>query len=450
MANSVRPNERDPVIDESNALYARAEQLIPAGTQTLAKGPGQFVRGVAPKFLTRGKGARVWDVDGNEYLDLCMAVGPLSLGYTDEDVDAAIREQLTDGITFSLVHPLEVEVSELLHDIIPGADMVRFSKTGCDVTSAAVRVARAYTGRNRVLCCGYHGWHDWYIAVTDRDRGIPQAVRDLSYTFEYNQLNSLIDAIDHDDVACVILEPVTFDPPRADFLQRVRELCTRRGVVLIFDEMWTGFRIGLSGAQGYFGVEADMACFSKAIANGMPLSALTGRRELMQLLDRDVFFFTTYGGEALSLAAAKATITKLRDRKVPEHIAELGSQITAGIARITEQLDLTTVKCQGLPFRTMLTFDASAGDPLLQKSYVQQELLRFGVLWNGFHNLSYAHTRADIDYLLESYSSVLGSLRDKLRAGGGNENELARSLRGERLEPVFRRTTKFHTRPMRP
>ena len=444
MANSVRPNGQYPVIEVSDAWFKRAEQLIPACTQTLAKGPGQFVRGVAPKFLSRGKGARVWDVDGNEYLDFCMAVGPLSLGYGDEDVDRAIREQLEDGITFSLVHPLEVEVAELLHDCIPGADMVRFSKTGADVTSAAIRLARAYTGRNRVLCCGYHGWHDWYISVTDRDRGVPAAVRDLSYTFEYNQLNSLIDALDSDDVAAVILEPVTFDEPRGDFLHRVRELCTRRGAVLIFDEMWTGFRLDIAGAQGHFGVQADLACFSKALANGMPLSALTGRRDLMHLLDRDVFFFTTYGGEALSLAAAKATITKLRDKHVPVHIAALGSQLALGIADATEELDVPFVKCHGMPFRTMLTFDASAGDPLLQKSFVQQELLRCGILWNGFHNLSYAHTSADMDYLLESYRGVLGALRDNVRAG-----KLRESLRGEPLEPVFRRTTKFHTRPMR-
>jgi len=443
MANSVRPNEQDPVINASKAWHSRALSRIPACTQTLAKGPGQFVKGVAPMFSSRGKGARVWDVDGNEYLDLCMAIGPLVLGYGDPDVDAAIRAQLEDGITFSLVHPLEVELAELLAEVIPGAEMSRFSKTGCDATSAAVRVARAFTGKNRVLCCGYHGWHDWYISVTDRDRGIPQAVKDLTYTFEYNQLNSLIEALDHDDVAAVILEPVTFDPPRADFLQRVRELCTRRGVVLIFDEMWTGFRIGVSGAQGYFGVQADLACFSKAIANGMPLSAITGRAEIMKLFDKDVFFFTTYGGEALSLAAAKATIHKLRDHKVPEHLHQLGTAIQEGVTRLTEQLEIPYVKCAGLPFRTMLTFDASAGSPLLQKSLVQQELLRHGILWNGFHNLSYSHTLADVEYLLDSYKTVFTVLRDAVQG-----QKLEQSLRGEPLEPVFRRTTKFHTRPL--
>ncbi len=204
-----------PDIVESERLWSRARGLIPAGTQTLAKGPTQFVDGVAPKYLRRGSGARVWDVDGNEYLDMCMGVGPLVLGYCHPAVDAAIRRQLEDGITFSLMHPLEVEVAEHIRRLVPGAEAVRFAKSGADVTSAAVRVARAYTGRSKVLCCGYHGWHDWYISVTDRARGVPREVGELTYTFDYNDLASLDRALDA-DVACVILEPVAFEEPRTE------------------------------------------------------------------------------------------------------------------------------------------------------------------------------------------------------------------------------------------
>src|SRR5262249_48352539 len=265
------------------------------------KGPGQFVRGVAPKYLQRGLGSRVWDVDGNEYLDWSMAVGPLSLGYAYPAVDDAIRRQLQDGITFSLMHPLEVDVAQLVGALVPGADSVRFSKTGADVTSAAVRLARAFTGREKVLCCGYHGWHDWYVAVTDRDRGIPAAVAARTYTIPYNDLPAAREALDG-DTACVILEPVTFEPPKPGYLAGLREACEEAGALLVFDEMWTGFRLALGGAQEHFGVRADLACFSKAVANGMPLSLLTGRADVMSLLERDVFFFTTFGGEALSLA----------------------------------------------------------------------------------------------------------------------------------------------------
>ncbi|HEY2734290.1 MAG TPA: aminotransferase class III-fold pyridoxal phosphate-dependent enzyme, partial [Polyangiales bacterium] len=309
------------------------------------------------------------------------------------------------------------------------------------VTSAAVRLARAFTGRKKVLCCGYHGWHDWYISVTDRDRGIPEAIEDLSYTFEYNDLAALERVID-DDVACVVLEPVTFEAPAPGFLQGLRALCSARGVVLVFDEMWTGFRIALGGAQAHFGVQADLATFSKAVANGMPLSVLSGRREIMRLLERDVFFFTTYGGEALSLAAAQVTIEKLRDRRVPEHIARLGARVLEGVAAISSEEKTPYVKAIGLPYRTQLTFDPAAADALLQKSFVQQELLRRGVLWNGFHNLSLAHTDKDVDYLLECYREIFALLRD-----GIERADLIQRLRGEKLEPVFRRTTKFHTRP---
>jgi hypothetical protein len=273
MPNRVAFNLDYPRIAESDALHARAIGLIPAATQTLAKGPGQYVNGVAPKYLRRGKGCRVWDVDGNEYLDFNMAIGPLSLGYAYPAVDEAIRAQLQDGITFSQMHLFEVEVAERVRELVPCAEMVRFSKTGCDVTSAAVRLARAFTGRRKVLCCGYHGWHDWYISVTDRSGGVPSDVKDLTFTFNYNDMESVVDGLD-DDTACVILEPVAFEAPRDSFLHQLRNVCDERGIVLVFDEMWTGFRVDLGGAQARYGVTADLACFSKAVANGMPPSVL--------------------------------------------------------------------------------------------------------------------------------------------------------------------------------
>ncbi len=204
MLNLVKFNANYPDITESDRLYARATGLIPAYSQTLAKGPTQYVKGVAPKYLQRGKGSHVWDVDGNEYIDFNSGVGPISLGYCYDRVDEAIRKQLEEGITFSLTHPLEVEVAELVQRVIPNAESVRYSKTGAEVTSAAVRLARAYTGRDKVLCCGYHGWHDWYVGVTARNRGVPQPVKDLVYTFDYNDLDSVKRSLD-DSTACVIL-----------------------------------------------------------------------------------------------------------------------------------------------------------------------------------------------------------------------------------------------------
>ncbi|HBB25649.1 MAG TPA: aspartate aminotransferase family protein [Bacteroidetes bacterium] len=435
------PEPTYPPIHRSTELLERAERLIPAKTQTLAKGPGQHVRGVAPVYARRGKGAYLWDVDDNKYLDYSMAIGPLILGYADPGVNRAVEAQLHDGMTFSLMHPLELEVAELIRTIVPNAEHVRYSKTGCDVTSAAVRLARAYTGRSTVLCCGYHGWHDWYIATTDRSMGVPQAVRDLTYTFSYNDMQSVHDAIDA-DTAAIILEPMTFDEPKADFLHELRQLCDQRGIVLIFDEMWTGFRVSPGGAQMRFGVQADLACFSKAVANGMPLSVLTGRADIMRLLEHDVFFFTTFGGEALSLAAAKATLHRLVDGEVLQRIELIGDELREGIRGILADNDMGYATCKGLGARTMLAFSDSAGDPLMMRSFVQQELLRYGILWNGFHNLSAAHTQSEIQYTLDIYADVLPMLHEHVRMG-----TLSMSLKGRCVEPVFRKTSGFHTKP---
>lgn len=443
MPNKVEFNKDYPVITKSDEYYKIALELIPAQTQTLAKGPGQNIKGVAPKYLKRGKGSHVWDVDGNEYIDYTMAVGPLSLGYTYDKVDDAIREQLKDGITFSLMHPLEVEVAQLINKVVPNAESIRYSKVGADVTSAAVRLARAYTGRNKVLCCGYHGWHDWYIAVTDRNKGIPQSIQDLSYTFNYNDIQSVIDSID-EDTACVILEPFVFDEPKDNFLHKLRDICTENGTVLIFDEMWTGFRVAVGGAQEYFGVKADLACFSKAVANGMPISILTGKKEIMQLLEKDVFFFTTFGGEALSLAAVKATVTEIIEKNVPAYLAKQGRKLKDGYNAIANKLGMDYTKCSGFDCRTIITFDAekSGCNPLEMKSLVQQEMIKRGILWGGFHNMSFSHTDEDIEYTLTAYEDVLPILKKAVE-----EKNVKAYLRGEPVEPVFRRVGNFNMKP---
>jgi glutamate-1-semialdehyde 2,1-aminomutase len=441
MKNKIAFNENYPDIAESDLLYHRALGLIPSVTQTLAKGPAQYVNGVAPKYLKKGKNAHVWDVDGNEFIDLNMGIGPLSIGYAIREIDDAIRAQLEDGITFSMMHPLEVEVAELIREVVPNTESVRYSKTGADVVSAAVRLARAFTKKNKILCCGYHGWHDWYIAVTDRNNGIPTVIEDLTFTFNYNDIESVKDSID-DDVACIILEPFVFQAPANNFLQELRKLCDEKGILLIFDEMWTGFRVSLGGAQEYFGVRADMALFSKAVANGMPLAILTGRADIMALLDKDVFFFTTFGGEALSLAAAKATIEYMRKNDVQRVIAEKGKRLREGYNKIASSLGMTYTSCSGFDCRTIMTFDASAGNPLEMKSLVQQEMIKRGVLWGGFHNVSFSLTEDDIDHILASYAEVLPILKNAVETG--NVREL---LRGEPVSPVFRKTSNFNMKP---
>lgn len=441
MPNTVRSNPEYPAITESDKLFKRSEGLIPGYSQTLAKGPTQWIRGVAPKFLKSGKGSHVFDADGNEYIDYNMGIGPIVLGYCYEKVDNAIRRQLEDGITFSMTHPLEVELSEKLREIIPNAESVRFSKTGCDVTSAAVRVSRAFTKREKVLCCGYHGWHDWYIGVTDRNSGIPEAVKDLTYTFSYNDIDSLVQSIDS-DIACVILEPFVFEEERNNFLKEVSEVCRKNGTLLIFDEMWTGFRIAAGGAQEYFGVTPDLACYSKAMANGMPLSAITGRADVMKLFEKDVFFFTTFGGEALSLAASIATIDEITGKNTPAYLSRQGKKLKDGYNKIAGELELDYTKCSGYDCRTIMTFDAKSGNPLEMKSLVQQEMIKRGVLWCGFHNMCFMHSDEDVEYTLSAYAEVLPILKKAV-----DENNVRAYLKGEPVEPVFRKTGNFNLKP---
>jgi glutamate-1-semialdehyde 2,1-aminomutase len=437
--NKVINNKNYPNISQSNKYIERAKGLIPSLTQTLAKGPTQWVDGVAPKYLIKGKGSHVWDVDGNEYIDYNMGIGPLVLGYGIKEIDHAIKLQINDGITFSLMHPLEVETSEMIKKIIPNAENVRFSKTGCDVTSAAVRLSRAYTNRDKVLCCGYHGWHDWYISVTDRNKGIPDSTSDLVYTFNYNDMDSLLQSLDK-NVACVIMEPVIFEKPEKDFLKKVAKVCKENGSLLIFDEMWTGFRMANGGAQEYFSIKPDLAAYSKAIANGMPLSVLTGRADVMNLLEKDVFFYTTFGGEALSLASALATMKYILHNNVIEHLYKQGKKLKDGYNNIAKSLGMNYTKCTGYDFRSIITFDSTSGNPLEMKSLVQQEMIRNGILWGGFHNVSFSHTESDVQYTLKAYERVLPILKKALE-----EDDILKYLKGKPVEPVFRKTTNFKT-----
>ncbi|WP_118976207.1 aminotransferase class III-fold pyridoxal phosphate-dependent enzyme [Taibaiella koreensis] len=442
MPNTVSFNEQYPEISISDAYYQRALSVQKPVTQTLAKGPGQFSKGVAPKYIQRGKGARVWDVDGNEYIDYNSAIGPVSLGYAYPKVDEAIRRQLEDGITFSLMHPLEVELSELLQKVIPNAEAVKITKTGADACSAAIRVARAFTGRDKVFCCGYHGWHDWYIGITSRNAGIPASTQDMTFTFEYNDIESIKAALDS-DVAAVILEPFIFEAPKEGYLQELLSLCRANGTLLIFDEMWTGFRIALGGAQEYFGVTPDLAVYSKACANGMPIALLTGRSDVMELFNSEVFSYTTFGGEALSLAACIATIEELRDKQVPQYLDEKGALLKDGYNNLVRELGMEAyTHCIGYNCRSMITFSPVAGNGLELKTLMQQEMIKRGILWAGFHNMCFSHTPEDIEYTLSAYADVLPLIKTAIENGN-----VQQYLKGEVLEAVFRKVNNYNIKP---
>ncbi len=430
------PRTRD--LRGSQELARRAAAVIPGGSQTLSKGSTQFVQGVAPIFLARAEGSRVWDVDGNSYIDYPMALGPIILGHGYPAVKAAVERQLADGSAFSLPHPLEVEVAEQLVEMVPCAEMVRFGKNGSDATAGAVRLARAYTGRELIACCGYHGWQDWYIGSTPFNRGVPKSVQDLTVTFEYNQIDSLerLFAAHPKRIAAVIMEPIGVVEPVGGFLQAVRELCRRQGCLLIFDEVITGFRLARGGAQEHFGIIPDLACFGKAMANGFPLSAVVGRRDIMKCFE-EVFFSFTFGGEALSLAAALATMKEIAEKEVIAHLWEQGRVLMDGTNVLAREFGLQRqVHCIGLPPRTVVTFsDGSGRESLEIKSLFQQECFKRGVLFSGGHNLCFSHSREDIEYTLRVYRSAMEVVSEAVR-----EDKVMGRLEGAPVRPVFRKS----------
>ena len=442
MPNKIAFNDNYPNISQSDEWYMRALKVQKPVTQTLAKGPGQFSKGVSPKYLVKGKGSHVWDVDGNEYIDFNAAIGPLSLGYAYPAVDNAIKAQLEDGISFSLMHPFEVELAELIQQVIPNAEAVKIAKTGADVCSAAVRVARAFTGRDKIFCCGYHGWHDWYIGITSRNAGVPEAIQDMTYTFEYNDIEAIRAALD-ETVAALILEPFIFQEPAFGFLQELATVCKENGTLLIFDEMWTGFRIAIGGAQEYFNVKPDLAVYSKACANGMPIALLTGRADVMELFNSEVFSYTTFGGEALSLAACIATINELIDKNVPQYLAEKGALLKDGYNRLAIEFGMDKyTACIGFNCRTMVTFTPEAGNGLEVKTLMQQEMIKRGILWAGFHNMCYSHTDEDINYTLSAYRDVMPIMKEAIESG-----DIKSYLKGEVLEAVFRKVSNYNIKP---
>ncbi|WP_194953336.1 aminotransferase class III-fold pyridoxal phosphate-dependent enzyme [Sphingopyxis solisilvae] len=422
--------------DRSEAMLARAEDVIPLGSQTFSKSRTQFPVGVSPLYLERGKGSHVWDVDGNEYVDFISSLCSVTLGYGDPDVDDAVRDQLDRGVILSLPALLEAEVAELICDMVPSAEKVRFGKNGSDATSGAIRIARAFTGRDHVAVCGYHGWQDWYIGTTARNRGVPQATRDLSHPFLYNDLASL-ERIFVDwpgQIAAVILEPMNVEYPAPGFLEGVRELATRHGAILVFDETITGFRYANGGAQELFGVIPDLATFGKGLANGYPVSAIAGRSDVMQMME-EVFFSFTFGGELLSLAAAKATLEKLKREPVIAQICARGEALKSAVRSIIDETQTAHVfDIKGHPSWSFLTIaDQPGASSFTIKTWLMQEWHQRGMLSYGTHNLNFAHDDADVAALLDTYRTLFPQLCDLNAAG-----TLLEALRCPPLEPLFK------------
>ncbi len=391
----------------SDRLLGHAREKIPLGSQTFSKSHLFYPEGAAPLYVSHGDGARVFDVDGNDYVDLVSALLPVVLGYRDPDVDCAVRRQLNRaGMSFSLATRLETELAEKLADLIPCADMVRFGKSGTDVTTAAIRLARAYTGKERVIVGGYHGWADWSMGpVEGKNFGIPDATARLSHKVTYgntSQVQAILDRLSG-DIAAIIVEP-THD---SSYLNWLRGICTRNDIVLIFDEIQTGFRYNLGGAQKFYNVTPDLACFGKSMGNGMPISALVGHQDLMKMMDR-VFYSGTFFGDTLSIAAALATIEKMEKENVITHLWNTGAELRD---RVEQNIQSSCIKFIGPGPLVKIQFDdyENVTGQQLQALFTQ-EMAQQGVLVLNCHGVSYAHKKPEINRIVNAYQHTLNTM----------------------------------------
>jgi len=420
----------------SISQLARAESTIPLGTQTFSKSKTQYPVGVSPLFATRAKGAFIWDVDGNKYIDLVNSLAAVTLGYGDSKIFRAVKKQLKLGVTLSLPTKLEAEVSELIVGLVPSAEMVRFSKNGSDATSAAIRLARSYTGRDHIIVCGYHGWQDWYIGSTSRNKGVPSIVTELTHSFEYNNIESLKIKLDlfQNKVAAVIIEPMNSTYPAPNFLESVKDLTHKAGAVLVFDEVITGFRFAKGGAQELFGVTPDLATFGKGIANGFPLSAVVGKKEIMSEMEH-VFLSGTFGGELLSLAAARNVLERHISEDVCGDLISKGNLLFELTSKAINENSLTNlVSLSGHPTWKFINWQATDKYTVEEiKTYFMQEIFQEGILVLNSHNISLAHNHKIINKITESYFQVFKKLKSVIESG-----RLREELKVAPLIPLFK------------
>ena len=420
---------------ESERLLELAESVIPLGSQTFSKSRTQYPVGVSPFFASKSSGSYLWDVDGNKYVDLVASLAAVTLGYGDPDINRAVKRQLKKGVSLSLSSKLETIVAEKIINLVPSAEMVRFAKNGSDATSAAVRIARYFTRRDHIISIGYHGWHDWYIGSTTRSMGVPSAVQALTLSARYNDLSHVENLFDKvkGDVAAVILEPMNSVDPTPGYLESLKSFCSSNNILLIFDEVITGFRFAKGGAQELFGVTPDLSCFGKGIANGFPISVIAGKREIMEGF-KDVFFSGTFGGELLSLTAANVFLDKVSEDRVIPELYRIGNAIQQGLMSEISHNKYEFVNLSGNPTWTFLNWTLNSDALQNQvKTYFLQEMFRRGILVLSTNNITTTLSQKDISKILTAYAEVFGAISQALES-----DSLDALLECQPIVPLFK------------
>ena len=415
-------------------LYRKAKKLIPGGTQLLSKRPEMFLPDMWPSYYSKAKGCEVWDLDSNHFFDMTTCgIGACLLGFADPDVNAAVKKTVDNGSMTTLNAPAEVELAELLIELHPWAEMVRYARSGGEVMSVAVRIARAATGRDKIAICGYHGWHDWYLAANLAGEGtldghllpgleptgVPKALAGTTLPFCYNRIEEL-DAIfaEHPgEIAAVVMEPVRHDLPEDGFLEKVKASAKKAGAVLIFDEITAGWRFHVGGIHMTLGVEPDVAVFAKSISNGFPMGAVIGRAEVMDAAQTS-FISSTYWTEAVGPAAALATIAKMRAVNLPEKVRGTGERVLAAWSELGEKHDLP-ISVHGLPALCSFAFEHE--DAQILKTAMTYEMLNRGFLANTAIYPILSHTPQIVDDYLAALDEVFGALKKRLDAGDHRE-----------------------------
>ncbi|PIX17441.1 aminotransferase class III [Candidatus Desantisbacteria bacterium CG_4_8_14_3_um_filter_40_12] len=414
----------------SQDLYNKAKKLISGGTQLLSKRPEMFLPDLWPAYYKKAKGCEIWDLDGNKYIDASfMGIGACILGYADEDVDNAVKDAIDNGAMSTLNCPEEVELAELLCQIHPWADMVRYARTGGEAMAIAVRIARAKTGKDLILFCGYHGWHDWYLSANLADdkaldghllpglepKGVPRVLKGTAIPFVYNDSDTFLKLIKEygEKAAAVVMEPIRNFYPEKGFLELIREKTKELGIVLIFDEVTSGWRLTIGGAHLNLGVEPDIAVFAKAISNGYPMAAIIGKSEVMEVA-QESFISSTYWTEKIGPTASLATIKKLRERNVPALLAKIGKKVQDGWKKSAEKYNLG-VKVFGIP--PLSHFHFECGDHLILKTLYTQLMLEKGFLAADSFYASYAHKEEDTDKYLNATEEAFEFISKAVREG---------------------------------